>query len=189
MAEDTAQKEQEVQINHFRLDLFYRLNVLSIKVPALRERIDDIPALARQILSELEQELQLPKTPFITDSDMVRLCAYKWPGNVRELRNVLERAVIVSEGSQLKFDFLECEISDSAVNSWTVFFPPQPSFAHVITEMRRSLIQEALSRARGNKQEASRLLGVSRFVLRRQMKTLGMHVPKSHKTTDQDGPK
>ena len=181
--------EQEVQINHFRLDLFYRLNVLSIKVPALRERIDDIPALARQILSELEQELQLSKTPIITDSDMVRLCAYKWPGNVRELRNVLERAVIVTEGSQLKFDFLECEISDSAVNSWTVFFPPQPSFAQVITEMRRSLIQEALLRARGNKQEASRLLGVSRFVLRRQMKTLGMYVPKAHKTIDRDGPK
>jgi len=178
--------EEEVAKNRFRLDLFYRLNVLSIRVPPLRDRIEDIPALARQIISELEQELQLPDTPFVADSDMAKLCAYTWPGNVRELRNVLERAVIVSGGPQLKFDFLGCDAPDSAVNSWTVSFPPRPSFVNVINEMRRSLIQEALSRARGNKQEASRLLGVSRFVLRRQMKTLGMDVPKSHKNIDQN---
>ena len=181
--------EEEVAKNRFRLDLFYRLNVLSIRVPSLRERIEDISALARQIISELEQELQLANTPVIADSDMARLCAYRWPGNIRELRNVLERGVIVSEGPQLKFDFLGCDASDSAVNSWTVSFPPRPSFDNVIKEMRRSLIQEALSRARGNKQEASRLLGVSRFVLRRQMKTLGMYVPKAHKNTDSTVPK
>ncbi len=176
--------EEEVAKNRFRLDLFYRLNVLSIRVPPLRDRIEDIPALARQIISELEQELQLPNTPFIGDNDMARLCAYRWPGNVRELRNILERAVIVSEGPQLKFDFLECDASDTKVNSWTISFPPRPSFGHVISDVRRSLIQEALSRARGNKEAASRLLGVSRFVLRRQMKTLGMDVPKRHKNSD-----
>jgi sigma-54 dependent transcriptional regulator, acetoin dehydrogenase operon transcriptional activator AcoR len=181
--------EEEVAKNRFRLDLFYRLNVLSIRVPSLRDRVEDIPILARQMTSELEQELQLPYRPFIADRDMESLCAYKWPGNVRELRNVLERAVIVSGGPQLKFDFLGWNVSDNAVNSWTVSFPPRPSFSNVIMEMRRNLIQEALSRARGNRQEASRLLGVSRFVLRRQMNALGVDVPRSHKNADRSVPK
>ena len=168
--------EEEVAKGLFRHDLYYRLNVLSIRVPPLKERIEDIPALVRQIISHLDQELQLPRVPSISAADMAKLCAYKWPGNVRELRNVLERAVILSEGPDLKLDFLECEASAASLGSWTVHFPPKPSFVHVVTDVRRNLILEALARAGGNKQKASSLLGVSRFVLRRQMKTLKLDV-------------
>ena len=168
--------EEEVAKGRFRHDLYYRLNVLSIRVPPLKERIEDIPALVRQIISQLDQELQLPRVPSISAEDMAKLCAYKWPGNVRELRNVLERAVILSEGPDLKLDFLECEASAASLGSWTVHFPPKPSFVHVVTDVRRNLILEALARAGGNKQKASSLLGVSRFVLRRQMKTLKLDV-------------
>jgi DNA-binding NtrC family response regulator len=147
-------------------------------VPPLKERIEDIPALVRQIISQLEQELQLPRVPSISAEDMAKLCAYKWPGNVRELRNVLERAAIVSGGPDLKFDFLECEAPAATLGSWTIHFPPKPSFVHVVTDVRRSLILEALTRAGGNKQKASSLLGVSRFALRRQMKTLKLDVRK-----------
>ncbi|MGO9569398.1 MAG: PAS domain S-box protein [Desulfomonilaceae bacterium] len=170
--------EEEVAKGRFRHDLYYRLNVLSIRVPSLKERIEDIPALVRQIISHLDQELQLPRRPSISAEDMAKLCAYKWPGNVRELRNVLERAVILSEGLDLKFDFLECEAPAALLGSWTIHFPPKPSFVHVVTDVRRSLILEALTRAGGNKQKASSLLGVSRFALRRQMKTLKLDVPK-----------
>ncbi len=118
--------EEEVAKGRFRHDLYYRLNVLSIRVPPLKERIEDIPALVRQIISQLDQELQLPRVPSISAEDMAKLCAYKWPGNVRELRNVLERAVILSEGPDLKLDFLECEASAVSLGSWTVHFPPKP---------------------------------------------------------------
>ena len=114
--------------------------------------------------------------PSISAEDMAKVYEYRWPGNVRELRNVLERAVILSEGPDLKFDFLECEASAVSLGSWTVHFPPKPSFVHVVTDVRRNLILEALARAGGNKQKASSLLGVSRFVLRRQMKTLKLDV-------------
>ncbi len=170
--------EEEVAKSRFRHDLYYRLNVLSIRVPPLKERIEDIPTLVRQIISHLDQELQLPLMPSISADDMTKLCAYKWPGNVRELRNVLERAVIVSGGPDLKFDFLECEAPSASLGSWTIHFPPKPSFVHVVTDVRRSLILEALTRAGGNKQKASSLLGVSRFALRRQMKTLKLDVRK-----------
>jgi PAS domain S-box-containing protein len=170
--------EEEVAGGRFREDLYYRLNVLSIRVPPLRNRTEDLPILVGQIVSQLAEELQLPVMPLVISDDMEKLTKYEWPGNVRELRNVLERAVIVSDGPQLKFDFLESDASDGAGSSWTVNFPPLPSLVHVITDMRRNLISEALSRARGNKQQASRLLGVSRFVLRRQMKTLNIDVPK-----------
>jgi len=168
---------EEVARGRFREDLYYRLNVLSIRVPPLRNRTEDIPILVEQIVSQLAGEMQLTSMPLISSDDMEKLTQYMWPGNVRELRNVLERAVIVSDGRQLKFDLLECDRPDSAGSSWTVNFPPQPSLVHVINEMRRNLIDEALSRAKGKKQEASRLLGVSRFALRRQIKTLRIDVP------------
>jgi PAS domain S-box-containing protein len=164
--------EEEVAKGRFRHDLYYRLNVLSIRVPSLKERIEDIPSLVSQIISHLAQELQMPRTPAITNDDMAKLCAYKWPGNVRELRNVLERSVIVTEGRELKFDFLNCEGPDKSLTSWMIHFPPKPSLVDVVTDIRRKLVLEALARSGGNKQEASRLLGVSRYTLRRQMKTL-----------------
>lgn len=164
--------DEEVAKGRFRHDLYYRLNVLSIRVPSLKERTEDIPTLVKQIISQLDQELQLPSTPSVAAEDLAKLCAYKWPGNVRELRNVLERSVIVSEGPLLKFDFLACEATEASLGSWTIHFPPKPSFVQVVTDIRRNLVLEALARSKGNKQEASRLLGVSRYTLRRQLKTL-----------------
>ena len=75
--------EEEVAKGRFRHDLYYRLNVLSIRVPPLKERIEDIPALVRQIISHLDQELQLPRVPSISAPDMAKLSRTKWPGNVR----------------------------------------------------------------------------------------------------------
>ncbi len=169
---------EEVAKGRFREDLYYRLNVLAIRVPSLRERTEDIPFLVKLIVSHLAAELQLATMPSISSEGMEKLTRYRWPGNVRELRNVLERAVIVSKGQGLNFDFLASDTRDKAASLWTIHFPPRPSLVHVVQEMRRNLIQEALSRSNGKKQEASRLLGVSRFVLRRQMKTLRIDVPK-----------
>ncbi len=165
---------EEVAQGRFRLDLYYRLNVLSIRVPPLRDRSEDIPTLVEQILHQLAGELQLPRPPGIHDDDMAKLCAYKWPGNVRELRNVLERSLIVSEGPLLRFDFLDGRTTECEMGSWTVCFPPKPSLVEVMTDLKRNIILEALSRCSGNKQEAARILGVSRYALRRRMLAVGL---------------
>lgn len=170
--------EEEVARNRFRVDLFYRLNVLSIRVPPLRERIEDLPILTQGIIGELDQELQLHKKAFVSSEDMAKLCAYRWPGNVRELRNVLERALIVSPGPQLEFDFFQTDAGAVTNKSWTFHFPPKPSYVHVVAEFKRNLLVAALTDAGGNKQEASRLLGITRHVLRRQLEGVGLTTPK-----------
>jgi PAS domain S-box-containing protein len=93
--------ETEVKEGGFRTDLFYRINVLSITVPSLRDRREDICTLVQQMVPKLCEDLQLPAVPVITRHAMEALTNYHWPGNVRELRNVLERALIVRKGARL----------------------------------------------------------------------------------------
>ena len=95
--------KKEVAAGRFREDLYYRLNVFPIQVPALRERADDIALLAKHFIELSVRELRCPK-PRLTRAGIVKLQSYDWPGNIRELRNVIERAVIVSRGRALDFD-------------------------------------------------------------------------------------
>jgi DNA-binding NtrC family response regulator len=175
MAATNRNLDKEVATGRFRQDLFYRLNVFSIEVPPLRERSEDIPFLVRQILSQLAEEMRLPERPRIAPEDMDNLLRYSWQGNVRELRNVLERATILSKGSYLRFDVPTGHRSEAPSALWTIHFPPRPSLIGAVTDMRRKLVQEALRHSGGNKMVASRLLGISRYTLRRQMKVLGMN--------------
>ncbi|AFM27026.1 sigma 54-interacting transcriptional regulator [Desulfomonile tiedjei] len=163
--------KKEVLKKRFRRDLFYRLNVLSLRVPSLVDRIEDLPALAEQIISELGQKLKLPTRPTVPPEELAKLCGYKWPGNIRELRNVLERALIVSPGPQLQFDFLESEAAVPTSKYWIVHFPPRPSYVDVVAGLKRNLLLEALASSGGSKSEACRLLGISRHMLRRQLDT------------------
>src|SRR4029077_9608908 len=87
----------------FREDLYFRLNVFPIQVPALRNRTEDIPLLAKHFIDLSVKELRCPK-PRLTRAGIVKLQSYDWPGNIRELRNVIERAVIISRGGPLDFD-------------------------------------------------------------------------------------
>jgi DNA-binding NtrC family response regulator len=174
MAATNRNLDKEVANGRFRQDLFYRLNVFSIEVPPLRERSEDIPFLVRQILNQLTEEMRLPEKPEIDLVDMDSLLQYSWQGNVRELRNVLERATILSKGRYLRFDVPASHELEAPCGLWTIHFPPRPSLTEAITDMRRKLVQEALRYSGGNKMRASRLLGISRYALRRQMRALGM---------------
>jgi sigma-54 dependent transcriptional regulator, acetoin dehydrogenase operon transcriptional activator AcoR len=170
---------REVQDGHFRADLFYRLNVLSIRVPALRDRIDDLPILVRQILGELSAELQFEIPSHIDVQGLDKLSRYPWPGNVRELRNVLERSLILSGSGRL--DVAPLGVETSATASWPQRIGPGPeqseSFNDSVATFKRSLIEDALSRSGGKRQDAARLLGMTRHALKRQMKTLGYFEP------------
>jgi transcriptional regulator with PAS, ATPase and Fis domain len=161
-----------VQEGRFRQDLFYRLNVLSIAIPPLRERIEDIPILVRHIGSRLAAEMQLAAPPQIDPAAIERFMRYKWPGNVRELRNVLERALILSRGRPLTLDHIGLNEGEAAETTSKLSLPQGRSLDDFLDDIERSLLHEALERARGNKKKAAGLLGISRFALARHMKRL-----------------
>ena len=103
IAATNRELKKEVAAGRFREDLYYRLNVFPIQVMPLRERVEDIPLLAKHFIDLSMRELRCPK-PRLTRAGVVKLQSYDWPGNVRELRNVIERAVIISRGGVLDFD-------------------------------------------------------------------------------------
>jgi len=163
---------QEVSEGRFRGDLFYRLNVFQIRIPPLRERLEDIPLLAQQLVSILTLELQFQNSPEIDAQVLQRLTQYTWPGNIRELRNLLERAIILSQGRSLSHKYLGFPGEDdrpSALASASGI----KSYDDIIQDTKRSLIEDALKRAGGKRHEAARLLGLTRDALKRQMTTLG----------------
>jgi DNA-binding NtrC family response regulator len=149
--------------------LYYRLNVYTVRVPPLRDRLEDIPVLVEEILLDLATEMQLTQVPAISPQDMRKLASYNWPGNARELRNVLERAIMLSKGAKLE---VEMPSLTTGPRDWLyeVRFPESRNLPDVIDEVTRSLCVEALRRAGGSKTDAAVLLGISRQSLYRYMK-------------------
>jgi PAS domain S-box-containing protein len=174
MAATNRDLSQAVSRGEFRRDLFFRLNVFGIRVPPLRERLADIPVLTRQIVGQLAREHRLTAGLSVRPEDMEKLMQYSWPGNVRELKNVLERSVMLSEGPDLRLDFLEVAEPHQCESPWIVEFPPSPSITSAIGELKRQFIELALQQTDGNKCAAARILGISRYALQRQMKALKM---------------
>jgi PAS domain S-box-containing protein len=163
--------EKEAAEGRFRKDLFFRLNVFSIKLPALRERVDDISVLVNRLIAQLADELQLSTVPDVTPATLKRLTDYQWPGNVRELRNVLERGLILSGGSDLVVDALTVDGKNDKEWGWSVNFPPPDSLPDSVNSLKRSLVEHALVKSGGNRQEAAKSLGISRYTLRRYIKS------------------
>lgn len=165
--------EEEVRSGGFRRDLYYRLNVISIVVPPLRHRIEDLPIVVNELIEQLAEEMVLHKVPEVDTETLNVLCSYSWPGNVRELRNVLERAIMLSGSTRIDPTTLGL---GSRQESWsyTVNFPQSRNLHDVTKEVKRSLVLEALRRAGGSKQGAAQLLGISRHALAYQMKSVGL---------------
>ncbi len=171
--------DEEVRKGTFRQDLLYRLNVMTITLPSLRERREDIPILTQEILSRLRVQLQLDHTPAVTPKGLRALSAYLWPGNVRELHNVLERAVILSRGKEIGPAELGLspgisEEEGDGGSSMTVVFPPQGSVNEVTQDVKRFLVKKALRQTKGRRTQAARILGISRDSLKHYIKTLGI---------------
>lgn len=165
--------ELEVSEGRFLEALYYRLNVYAIRVPPLRERSEDIPFIVEEILLNLATEMRLTQVPVIDQEDIGKLVRYRWPGNVRELRNVLERAVMLSEGG--KVDLVMPSL-DAATGEWSyqVRFPEDRQLGDIIHDITRSLCEEALRRSGGSRKGAAGLLGISRQSLYRYMKSYAL---------------
>ena len=159
----------------FREDLYYRLNVIDIRMPALRDHPDDIPALANRFLKEFSEK-DGASAASISPAAMHALCTYAWPGNVRQLRNVVEKMVVLGSGPELGEGDLPPEVTAPAPSPATAQAPattkppaPQPA-AQSLADAERRQVNAALDACRGNKTKAAELLGISRRTLHRKLK-------------------
>lgn len=163
--------EDDVEHGRFRRDLYYRLNVLAIRIPPLRERTEDIPILVSHITGLLEKEIRLVAPPEFLPAVIAKLQAYSWPGNVRELRNRLERALILSGGGPITSSMLELAPQETEWRFETGF-PGDGSLNEVTRNLKHALVVEALRRSEGGRLGAARLLGISRNSLNHYLKSL-----------------
>jgi len=156
----------------FRDDLYYRINVFPIVIPALRERKVDILPLARHFMLELMEQTGKIVTD-IRPEARKSLLNYTWPGNVRELKNVLERAVILTQDHSIGPEHLPVRVHQERVSLADVAVS-LPAQGLALEEVERSLLEQALERSRFNKSQAARLLGLSRATLRYRLKKYGL---------------
>jgi DNA-binding NtrC family response regulator len=154
--------EEKVQRNEFREDLHFRLNVLPIQVPPLRERVDDIPLLITHFMRMLGPELGMPPLA-VSQADLKRLQTFHWPGNVRELRNLVERALLL--GKPLLECYAENQGAEEPDERYRQLFPETWS----LSEVSKHHVLNVLESVGGNKSEAARRLHISRKTLERKI--------------------
>ena len=161
-----------VREGRFREDLYYRLAVLVLPMPALRQRRQDVPALVEQFVARHASDADRP-IPHLTPAALRTLMEHDWPGNVRELRNVIERAVVLCEGATIDVGDLELLRPASAPRPATLSLPRG---GIDLRQLERELLLQALERTRGNVTRAARLLGMSRDQVRYRIQKLALHV-------------
>lgn len=162
--------KERVEQGKFRQDLFYRLNVIELKMPSLRDRPDDILPLASQILKRLSAESGV-RLPRLTQQAESALGSYSFPGNVRELENILERALALSLGDEIEQDDLHLDPAECTQASGQV---QEDSLQAYLDAVEKQAINEALGKTSGNRTAAARVLGVTFRSLRYRMERLGM---------------
>ncbi|MEZ0469292.1 sigma-54-dependent transcriptional regulator [Luteimonas salinilitoris] len=175
---------QLVDLGSFRHDLYYRINVIGLHVPPLRERTGDLPLLSTAILKRLAQAMHRPPPELSTDA-LDTLEAYAFPGNVRELENILERALAMADGDNIEADDLQLPRGAGTHTQGTPKPPPDPrtmspydtassALPSYIEEIERAAIQQALQDNRFNKTKTASALGITFRALRYKLKKLGI---------------
>jgi PAS domain S-box-containing protein len=181
---------KEIERERFRLDLFYRLAVLTITVPPLRRRSDDIPSLVEELLSRLGERMGLAKLPKVDSAAMAALLEYDWPGNIRELQNVLERALILCDRKRITVRDLGLEKSGSPQSAsredlpLEALLPQGRCFEDAVNETKRLLIVKALERSHGSIKGAATILGMTRNSIDHHIRRLGIQRRTSSNDTD-----
>jgi DNA-binding NtrC family response regulator len=155
--------KKAVEAGHFREDLFYRLNVIPITLPPLRERREDIPLLVDDLLERLSIELKRPIDGLTRDA-MAVLMSYSFPGNIRELRNILERAMVVASGPTIHAADLNLQAPAEPVNS-------------SLEAVERQHIARILEESGGNVSQAARILGIDRVTLYNKIRKYRLREP------------
>jgi transcriptional regulator with GAF, ATPase, and Fis domain len=159
----------EVRAGRFRQDLYYRLAVVPIRIPPLRERREDIPLLVQHLLDAESRRLGRPARPIREDA-LATLCAHAWPGNVRELRNTVQRAIVMSRGDAIELPLDWCEERRGAGPAEV---PLQP-LAEAVQRHKLERLRAALAAAGGNQSRAAQSLGLHRQSFARTLRSLGL---------------
>ena len=160
--------EAEVAAGRVREDLYYRLNVVHVHLPPLRERGDDIEVLARFFLRACAERAERKVAPTLSDEALAALKAYDWPGNIRALENAIERAVLLCEGPSIGVDDLPPKVRHAAQRTGVASRPLPDTgidLRTAVAEYENDLIRQALERTGGNKNRAAQLLGLNRTTL------------------------
>src|ERR1700704_983156 len=172
--------EEEIADGNFRADLFYRLRVVTIDIPPLRERREDIPLLAEAFARQAAERHRLPERPIGRDA-LKKLIEYDWPGNVRELRNAIERAAIMSEGAELNaLDLSEGPAERTPIaavevaSNGNLMVPYTSDFRDDRREFERRYIARCLEESGGNVTRAASVLGMHRQSLQHKLRELGL---------------
>ena len=163
----------DCEAGRFRQDLFYRLNVFPIRLPALRERLSDLPLLIEHLMAQVVPSMGIT-APNISDEAMACLRHYHWPGNVRELRNVVERALLLADG-QIQPKHFPPEIAQATGE--TDVSGEEHAGASALAEQERKLVLDALHQNNWNQSAAARQLGITRDILRYRVKRYGLVRP------------
>ena len=175
LAATNRELSQEVSQGKFREDLFYRLNVVAVKLPALRDRPEELPLLAERFIAQHASRMGIPRKDLSSEA-LSLLQEWRWPGNVRELENALERALVLSEGDQIEPDALPEEIRGARKASGP---PPTPqegdlSVKRAQRALEADLIRRALERTGGNRSRAAELLELSPRALLYKIREFGL---------------
>ncbi|MGB7949195.1 MAG: sigma 54-interacting transcriptional regulator, partial [Candidatus Binatia bacterium] len=156
-----------IKEGRFREDLYYRLNVIPISLPPLRERREDIPVLAKYFCRRFATETKKTFAGITAEAE-ARLVAYAWPGNVRELANVIERAAVLGQGSEMTLEDLSPRVAYSEAEG----SPDGLAYRTAVDAARANVIRRALATTQGNRAAAARLLGLHKTHLLNLMKSL-----------------
>ena len=185
LAASHRELETMVQEGAFREDLFYRVNVLTLRLPPLRQRRDDIPLLAEALLTRAAREAGR-QAPVLPHETLAALAAHDWPGNVRELENEMRRLLLLAE-DVVRLDQLSPTITREREPEEQVAGQPVivGDLRGAVAAFERRAIQEALQRAGGNKSRAAKELGISRFALQRKLEKYALAGEKDGE--DEDG--
>jgi two-component system response regulator AtoC len=163
--------EQAVSRGDFREDLYYRLNVVTIALPPLRERRQDIPALVQHFLGRSGEAVS------ITPAALAILCEHHWPGNVRELENTVARALVLARGNvvdQGDILLLDSQAPSAEGASWTDLVPLRNGWKDNVETLERTLVERAMRTAQGNKSRAAEVLGIHRRLLYEKIRQYGL---------------
>jgi DNA-binding NtrC family response regulator len=172
VAATNADLDRAVRENRFRVDLYYRLNTFPIRIPALRERAEDIPPLVRFFIDKFNRDFNKQVTG-IQDAALQAVLRHSWPGNVRELRNAVERAMILGQGPMLTArDFaFALEAPDGRPSTGRLLDLPAEGLD--VEALERDLVRQALERSGGNQSRAAQLLGMTRDQIRYRLEKYG----------------
>ncbi len=160
---------REVEEGRFRQDLFFRINVITLEIPPLCKRQEDIPFLIEHFITQKSREMG-KRIKGITEDALKILLSYPWPGNVREVENVIERAVVLCKGEKIDMDLLPEYLQIYQIETYR----KDPLRLPTLEEVEKNYIKWVLKKCRGNKSQAARIMGIDRVSLWRKLKRYGV---------------